>query len=73
MAEDKFNPYEQRQAARKERLEDLAEMRAILKGAGFKWSPNRGAWVRFLNDAGRAAAQYVISKLSGQEQAEVIR
>jgi hypothetical protein len=42
------------------------EVRAILKSSGFKWSPNRGAWVRFLNNAGRAAAQYVVSKLEGQ-------
>jgi hypothetical protein len=42
------------------------EVRAILKSSGFKWSPNRGAWVRFLNNVGRAAAQYVVSKLEGQ-------
>lgn len=40
-------------------------VRAILKASGFKWSPTRGAWVRFLNDAGRAAAQYVVSKITG--------
>ena len=39
-------------------------IRQTLKGAGFKWSPNRGAWVRFLNNAGRAAAQYVVSKIT---------
>lgn len=44
------------------------EVRAMLKSAGFKWSPNRGAWVRFLNNAGRAAAQYVISKIKEQQQ-----
>lgn len=43
------------------------EVRAILKSAGFKWSPNRGAWVRFLNNAGRAAAQYVLSKIKGAQ------
>jgi hypothetical protein len=41
------------------------EVRAILKSSGFKWSPNRGAWVRFLNNAGRAAAQYVLTKIKG--------
>lgn len=40
-----------------------AEIRQTLKGAGFKWSPNRGAWVRFLNNAGRTAAQYVLANL----------
>jgi hypothetical protein len=42
-------------------------VRAILKASGFKWSPTRGAWVRFLNDAGRAAAQYVVSKIAGAQ------
>lgn len=39
------------------------EIRRLLKQSGFKWSPTRGAWVRFLNSAGRAAASYVIQKL----------
>lgn len=39
------------------------EVRAMLKASGFKWSPTRGAWVRFLNNAGRAAAQYVMEQL----------
>lgn len=38
-------------------------VRSILKGLGFKWSPTRGAWVRHLNDAGRAAASYALSKI----------
>jgi hypothetical protein len=41
------------------------EVRAILKSSGFKWSPNRGAWVRVLNNAGRAAAKYALSKITG--------
>jgi hypothetical protein len=40
------------------------DVRAMLKSAGFKWSPNRGAWVRFFNNAGRAAAQYVLTKIN---------
>jgi hypothetical protein len=38
-------------------------IRQLLKQSGFRWSPTRGAWVRFLNGAGRAAANYVIQKL----------
>lgn len=40
------------------------EVRTLLKSHGFKWSPTRGAWVRFLNGAGRAAGQVVKTKLS---------
>jgi hypothetical protein len=43
------------------------EVRAMLKASGFKWSPNRGAWVRFLNNAGRAAAQYVVTKIKERQ------
>lgn len=39
-------------------------VRAMLKASGFKWSPTRGAWVRMLNNAGRAAAQYVLSQIN---------
>lgn len=42
-------------------------VRTILKGAGFKWSPSRGAWVRFLNNAGRMAAQYVAEQLARKD------
>jgi Domain of unknown function (DUF3560) len=38
-------------------------VRQLLKSNGFRWSPTRGAWVRFLNGAGKAAANYVIQKL----------
>lgn len=40
-----------------------AEVRAVLKSNGFKWSPSRNAWVRFLNNAGRAAAEYAAQKI----------
>jgi hypothetical protein len=43
------------------------DVRAMLKASGFKWSPNRGAWVRFLNNAGRAAALYVLSQIKGAQ------
>jgi hypothetical protein len=40
------------------------EVRKVLKGRGFKWSPSRGAWVRQLNGNGRFAAKYVIQDLT---------
>lgn len=40
------------------------QVRGILKASGFKWSPNRGAWVRMLNNAGRAAAQYALQQIA---------
>lgn len=40
------------------------EVRKVLKGRGFKWSPSRGAWVRQLNGNGRFAAKYVIQELT---------
>jgi len=40
-----------------------AEVRALLKRNGFKWSPSRGAWVRMLNNAGRYKAQVVAKEL----------
>jgi hypothetical protein len=41
-------------------------VREILKASAFKWSPTRGAWVRFLNNAGRMAAQYVLEQIKGK-------
>lgn len=41
-----------------------ADVRDILKLHGFKWSPNRGAWVRQLNDAGIHASACVRSSLA---------
>ncbi|MET3119890.1 hypothetical protein AAKU64_004137 [Undibacterium sp. GrIS 1.8] len=35
------------------------EVRNVLKRNGFKWSPNRGAWVRQLNNAGIYAGELV--------------
>lgn len=40
------------------------EVRKVLKGRGFKWSPSRNAWVRQLNGNGRFAAKYVIQELT---------
>lgn len=40
------------------------EIRAVLKSQGFKWSPSRGAWVRFLNGNGIYAAERVKNQLS---------
>ena len=37
------------------------EMRARLKGRGFKWSPRFGAWQRQLTDNARAAAQRILA------------
>ena len=37
--------------------------RDILKHNGFKWSPNRGAWVRQLNENGRRATRWTIEKI----------
>lgn len=41
-----------------------ADIRDILKGNAFKWSPSRGAWVRHLNNAGLHAAKSVKSSLN---------
>jgi hypothetical protein len=38
-------------------------IRELLKRSGWRWSPTREAWVRMLNNAGRASAQYVTQKL----------
>ncbi len=40
-----------------------ADVRAVLKSHGFKWSPSRTAWVRMLNNAGRFAAEQIKTKL----------
>ena len=39
-------------------------VRRTLKGYGFKWSPTRGAWVRFLNGGGRYAAEAALRGIS---------
>lgn len=39
------------------------DVRALLKSFGFRWSPQASAWQRHLNNAGRAAARYVIERL----------
>lgn len=38
-------------------------VRTLLKQQGFRWARSVGAWQRHLNDAGRAAARYVIERL----------
>jgi len=43
------------------------EIRKILKFQGFRWSPQNMAWQRHLNNAGRFAAEYVVSKLEIKE------
>lgn len=45
-------------------------VRDMLKKWGFRWSPNAGAWQRHLNNAGRHAAQYVLSQLPTPAQPE---
>lgn len=40
-----------------------AEVRAILKGRGFRWAPSEGAWQRQLNNAGIFAAKCVLESL----------
>jgi len=39
-------------------------IRATLKQSGFRWSPERGAWVRQLNNGARAAAEYVLKQVN---------
>ena len=39
------------------------EVRAILKGNGFKWSPSRGAWVRQVTANARYSAKMVMQEL----------
>lgn len=40
-----------------------AEIRKLLKGNGFRWSPRAVAWQRQLNNAGRYAAKQVVEEL----------
>ena len=40
-----------------------ASIRNILKQHGFRWSPNRSAWVRMLNNQGRYAAKEAITAI----------
>lgn len=42
-----------------------AEIRAVLKRHGFRWSPTNGAWQRHRNQAGRYAARSVINTING--------
>jgi len=35
----------------------------LMRRYGWKWSPTRDAWIRNLNNAGRAAIEYITSKL----------
>ena len=39
------------------------EVRIILKGNGFKWSPSRGAWVRQVTANARYSAKRVMQEL----------
>lgn len=41
-----------------------AEVRALLKGRGFRWSPMEGAWQRHLNNAGIYAAKSILEDLA---------
>lgn len=42
--------------------------REMLRRNGWKWSPTRNAWVRMLNGAGRASAQYMAQQLAAVSQ-----
>ena len=44
-----------------------AEVRAILKGHGFRWSRYNTAWQRHLNNAGIYAAEQVLASIAKQE------
>ena len=44
-----------------------AEIRKIMKGNGFRWSPTAGAWQRQLNENGRYAAKRVASLIESAE------
>ena len=46
--------------------------RIMLKQSGFRWSPTSGAWQRHLNNAGRAAANYVVGVLLAAKAADHI-
>ena len=43
--------------------------RKTLKANGFKWSPPQGAWQRYLNAAGQAAARAILESLQGDKSA----
>lgn len=40
------------------------DVRAQLKASGWRWSRNEGAWLRFLNPAGRASARHLATLLA---------
>lgn len=40
------------------------EVVVLLKGMGFRWSRSQLGWTRYLNDDGRAAAEFVAGRLS---------
>jgi hypothetical protein len=40
------------------------DIRAELKGSGFRWSPNAGAWQRHLSNGAKYAAECILKKLS---------
>lgn len=40
------------------------DVRAVLKGNGFRWAPSQGAWQRHLNDNGRWATKTVFEALA---------
>lgn len=40
------------------------EVIVLLKGMGFRWSRSQLGWIRFLNNDGRAAAEFVARRLS---------
>jgi len=44
-----------------------ADIRAIMKGHGFRWAPGQGAWQRHLNANGKYSARMVINKLNELE------
>lgn len=47
------------------------EIRQSLKQSGLKWSPNRAAWIRMLNNSGRAAMGHVRNELDRLTRKEV--
>lgn len=46
------------------------EVRDVLKGEAFKWSPRNGCWQRQLTDNARAATRRVIKKLKEMQEGE---
>ena len=45
------------------------EARALIKRAGFRWSPKARAWQQLLDDSGRCLARAVITELKRREDA----